>query len=116
MRYLVFPTEAAAQSTIDLIDMRGRECFSQAGYTVLEDGSVVGRTEGEDNPIGITTTWDIPTPRPDGTWRVTHPEHHPMADYVLPSGRTVLHYTMAGIDADIVDANPSESYDITGGP
>lgn len=94
-RHLVFLSQVEAQAAVELIDERGRACFAAAGYTITPDGAIVGKRDGVDDPTGVTSTWDVPRQRLDGRWVVTHPEEHPMQDYVLPSGDTVLAYVMA---------------------
>ncbi|GLK74686.1 hypothetical protein KHC23_08675 [Ancylobacter dichloromethanicus] len=104
MRYLIFDSEAVALDALALIDQRGRDCFAAAGYTVREDGAIIGKRAGEDDPAGITVTWDTPRQRIDGKWVLAHIEAHPMRDYLLPSGETVLAYVMAApLDAATVE-------------
>jgi len=98
MRYLVYDTEQAAQTDVVNIDTVARAVFAAQGYSIREDGAVIGKRDGEDDPAGVTTTWDVPRQRMDGKWVVAHPEGHPSAAFQTPSG-TVLELVMAGITA-----------------
>lgn len=106
MRYFVFPTEEAAQGIIDLINERGRECYIQAGYNLREDGAIIGQVDGQDDPVGVTSTWDVPRQRLDGNWVVTHIEAHPMADYVIGQ-KTVLEHVMDGVTVPVEEHSDS---------
>ncbi|MBT9370263.1 hypothetical protein [Rhizobium sp. CSW-27] len=105
MRYLVFPDLASAAAAVALIDDRGRDCYEEAGYTIRADGAVIGRRDGVDDPAGVTVTWDVPRQILDGRWIVSHPENHPMAEYVLKDGRRVLDAVMVDITAPAAEAN-----------
>ena len=99
MRYLIFDTQDAAQAAVDLIDSRGRGCYRMAGYSIRDDGAIIGQRDGKDDAGGVTATWDVPQQRLDGKWIVAHPEAQPMAMYEMQPGVTVLSIVMDGIDA-----------------
>lgn len=100
-RYLVFDSQADAQSACDSIDTQGRLVYHNAGYTVDDNGDIVGKRDGEDNPQVVTTTWDIPRQRLDGKWLVSHPETFVLAAYEVSSGVTVEQFVLQGITAPI---------------
>ncbi|SIR16456.1 hypothetical protein SAMN05880590_1139 [Rhizobium sp. RU35A] len=107
MRYLLFPDLASAAAAVALIDDRGRDCYEEAGYTIRADGAVIGKRAGQDDPAGVTLTWDVPRQIPDGRWIISHLENHPMAEHVLEDGQRVIDVVMAGITAPAVDADPA---------
>jgi hypothetical protein len=102
MRYFVLSSEHEAQAVVDMIDARGRECYIQAGYTVRDDGAIIAQADGQDDPVGVTSTWDVPRQRKDGKWVVAHIEAHPMASYVVED-KTVLEYVLSGLDWPLED-------------
>ncbi|MFD2033056.1 hypothetical protein ACFSKM_27600 [Ancylobacter dichloromethanicus] len=85
MRYLIFDSEAVALDALALIDQRGRDCFAAAGYTVREDGAIIGKRAGEDDPAGITVTWDTPRQRIDG--KMGARPHRGASDAGLPAAQ-----------------------------
>lgn len=101
MRFYVHDTEADAQATAEAIDQRAREVFAAQGYTIREDGAVIGKRGGVDNPEGVTRTWDIPRQRLDGKWLLLHPEEHPSATIELAPGLTVLAYVTQDVTAPV---------------
>jgi hypothetical protein len=98
MRYLVFDTQDAAKDAVELIDDKGRQCYRDYGFSIREDGAIIGTRDGEDDPSGVTMTWDVPRQGEDGHWLVTHPETQPMAGYAMPDGRMVLDIVMSGLE------------------
>lgn len=102
MRYFVFATEAEAQAAVASVDSYARVAYYGAGYSIAQNGDVIGKANGVDNPAGVTRTWDIPRQRAtDSKWVFLHPENHPMADYEVAPGVTVKVYTTQDISAPI---------------
>lgn len=107
MRFLIYDTATEAQSAVTTIDNRARAVFAAQGYTVREDGAVVGKSEGCDDPDGLTTTWDVPRQRLDGKWAVAHPEQHPSAAFQVAPGLPLASYLVTSIDTAVEDESPA---------
>ena len=112
-RYYVLETEADAAALVADIDARGRQLFASAGFTIREDGAIVGKRDGVDDPQGVTTTWAIPAQRKDGKWVVPHIEGQGSANTPLtqfnpaaPEGVTVQMFVGQGITATVETASP----------
>lgn len=105
MRYLVFDTEAEATAAVASIDDKARIVFAARGYTVTEDGAIVGKraSDGEDVPTSITTTWDVPRQRLGGKWCVAHPESHPSGSVEVSPGVTVEMFVMSDIGSPVIE-------------
>lgn len=109
VRYLVHATEAEALASAAAIDRRARAVFLAQGYTLRDDGAVIGKVLGVDNPAGVTVTWDVPRQRlTDGAWILEHPETHPSAGFLVSPGVTVLQFVTQDVLAvPVEDADPS---------
>lgn len=106
--YFVFDTEAAALEVEALMVARGRALFEADGYSLDDDGNVIGMRLGVPDPTAqVTERWDIPRERLDGKWVVAHPDCLPAGTEVLPStgGLSVSQVVAQGIIA------PTELYD-----
>ncbi|SON58013.1 hypothetical protein HDIA_4472 [Hartmannibacter diazotrophicus] len=86
MRYYVFNTHTEAEEIAGRIDANARSALAAAGYTVREDGGILGKRYGIDDPGAVTTAWDVPRQRLDGQWVLQHPETHPAAGVVTDNG------------------------------
>lgn len=107
MRFLVYDTAPPAEAAVATINDRARVVFAAQGYTVREDGAVVGKAAGRDDPEGLTTTWDIPRQRQDGKWVVAHPEAHPSAGFMVSPTTTLVEYLTAGLGGAVEDESPA---------
>lgn len=69
MRALFFVTDTDCQSGLDMINANIRVLAVNAGYTLDEDGNVIGKdASGTDQPAAQpTTTWDVPKDVGEGT-------------------------------------------------
>jgi hypothetical protein len=90
-RFYVFSDEGEAVAAVSAIDDRARTLYAARGFTVDENGDVVGRraSDGADMPDAARTeTWDVPLQRSDGKWIVAHVETCPGHDVVIDAAGT----------------------------
>jgi hypothetical protein len=73
-RYLVFNTQALAETAQGVIFGDGKTRLSSRGYTLHADGSIIGKVRGVNAPNNQrTVSWDAPRQRLDGRWIIAHP-------------------------------------------
>ncbi len=93
MRFYVFDDQAAAQAAVDQINARARQLFQQQGYTLADDGSIIGKrvSDGTSMPNSARTqTWDVPRQRVDGKWVFHHVETCPGNRFVIDKAGTTV--------------------------
>lgn len=87
---LEFGTQEAAQACLSALNQVAAAWWIEQGYTVkqTENGSVlIGKNAatGEDNPQGVTTTWDEVKESPVGTFYFASPaERYPTWREFMP--------------------------------
>lgn len=79
---LEFETQESATNCLNILNQVAAAWWIEQGYTVenTEDGLIlIGKNSktGEDDPSGITTTWDTVKESPDGTFYFTSPTPDP---------------------------------------
>lgn len=66
----VFPDFVSCAAALALTEQKMRDIAAVRGFTVLPDGSVVGKNAatGADDPSCITIRWSLPLETADGRW------------------------------------------------
>jgi hypothetical protein len=73
-RFLVFNTQALAETAQAVIFGDGKTRLASRGFTLHADGSIIGKANGVNAPNNQRTArWDAPRQRLDGKWIIAHP-------------------------------------------
>ena len=96
MSYYAFPTEAQAVAALAAVEAEIRVVAAEKGFTVTEDGKVVGKNAatGQDVPGAVTVRWAEVLTFTDGTWG-------------FPSLRGSFPTTWARIEAAAILSSPA---------
>lgn len=85
-RYLVFPSQGAANAAQDKIFTRLANALVARGHSFDPAKGILGHRASDDAPAADvtqrTTRWAVPRQRLDGKWVILHPEEHSLAKQV----------------------------------